>query len=189
MRRSHFWPGVGFAAAAAVVGALFAAGIAPLIGTSATARLIIPLLGLAYVFFLLSRAGSGVGRLSTFAVWVSVAAASWFWVDSPMLYLLLHVAMLWLIRALYFHSSVLAALGDGGLFAVGVICSAGTLLKTESTMLGIWVFFLIQALFSSLPNVRSREASRDSEPHERFADAQGRAEGALAHLIARSRIH
>lgn len=189
MSRSHFWPGVAFAAAAAVGGSLLASGLVPLIGAVGATRLVITLLALGYLIFLLTRVETGVGRISTFALWAGVALAAWVWIDSFMLFLALHVSVLWLVRALYFHSSVLAALVDGVLFAFGLVCSLGTLLKTDSTMLGIWVFFLIQALFSSLPSLRSGGAPSTPAAPERFTDAHKRAEIALATLIDQSRVY
>lgn len=186
MRRPHFWPGVAFAAVAAVGTALFVAGLTPLLGTIAMARFIVPLLAFAYLLFLLSRTDSRVGRATALIAWVGAAMAVWLWVDSLAMYLLLHVSMLWLIRALYFHSGVLPALLDGGLFAVGILCAFGTVLKTDSAMLGIWVFFLMQALFSLIPNVRRGSGRPEKPARETFGDAEARAEAALTQLIARS---
>ena len=158
-----------------------------MIGTAATARFTVALLGFAYLIFLFSRTETRVGRMTVFVVWAAVATAGWIWVDSFTLYLLLHVSLLWLIRGLYFHGGVLAALIDGGLVAFGTVCALGTVLKTGSTMLGIWVFFLIQALFSVIPKLGAESSASERSTQEKFGDAQSRAEAALTQLIARSR--
>ncbi|MEM7502400.1 MAG: hypothetical protein AAF417_10175 [Pseudomonadota bacterium] len=189
MSRSHFWPGVAFAALSALGAALLVSGLLPVIGGVATARFTVALLGLAYLIFLFSRTETRVGRMSVFVVWTGVAVTGWIWVDSFALYLLLHVLLLWLIRSLYFHGGVLTALIDGALVALGTVCALGTVLKTDSTMLGIWVFFLIQALFSLIPKLGTESSVSERSTREKFGDAESRAEAALTQLIARSRTH
>ena len=158
-----------------------------MMGTAVTARFTVALLGLAYLIFLFSRTETRVGRVTVLVVWAGVAVAGWIWVDSFTLYLLLHASLLWLIRSLYFHGGVLAALIDGALVAGGIVCALGTVLKTGSTLLGIWVFFLIQALFPVIPTLGAAPSVSERSTQERFGDAQSRAEAALTQLIARSR--
>ena len=76
-----------------------------------------------------------------------------------MIYLLVHVVMIWLVRALYFYSSLLAALADLGLNALAMAAVVWASLQSGSLMLAMWCFFLVQALFVMLP--RNMEKSRN----------------------------
>ena len=104
---------------------------------------------------------------------------------SKRLYLLIHGCLLWLIRSLYFHTGLLEALLDGGLLCLGAVLALGTLQVTASSLMSIWVFFLVQALFVTLPNLHRRSDVEAAPAKDKFASAQQRAEAALTQLISR----
>ncbi len=153
-------------------------------------RILIAGLGLGYVLYLLKRSGYRIGRLTTLAAWALLAGAIGFVQPALPLYLLVHVGALWLIRSLYFYSSVLAALADLGLNAASVVAAVWALRYTGSVFLGIWCFFLVQALFAAIPPALPRNQNIPGEPEaeDRFQQAYRVAEAALRHLDVETEI-
>ena len=90
--------------------------------------------------------------------------------------------MLWMIRSLYFYSSVLSSLADLGVNGLGVAAAAWAAAPTNSIFLSIWCFFLIQALFVYIPAVVRKENTANTNPvaaKDRFEQAYREAEYAL----------
>jgi len=145
-------------------------------------RLVVAGLGLGYLLYLLGRSHERIGRVTALALWLT--AAGLLWVLSPPLplYLLTHLAMLWLARSLYFHQSPLAALADLGLTGLGLIVSVGAYLHTGSLFLSLWCLFLVQALFVFIPS-RVRASNKNSgDEEEHFRRAHEAAEAAVRRL-------
>jgi hypothetical protein len=88
-----------------------------------------------------------------------------------------------LIRCLYYHSSILIALLDLGLVVLGMLVSLWTLLHTHSLLLAAWVFFLMQALFSALPEqIRAVNTKLTNNQADGFERAYASAEAAVRQL-------
>jgi len=187
MKRPGFLQSVVVAAVLAIAGAAFVAAFLPFIGTVTVARLVVPGLALAYLLFLLSRSEERSGRLTTLALWGAMAIASWLFVSSFTVYLLIHAGAIWLVRSLYFYSGVLPALADMGLTGTSVVFALGTLFRTGSVFLATWTFFLMQALFVVIPAtlVRARAADSPATPagNDDFERSRRQAEAALKQLI------
>jgi hypothetical protein len=60
-------------------------------------------------------------------------------------------SIVWLVRSLYFHNSLVTALLDLGLVGIGLLGGAWALINTGSAAAALWTFFLLQALFSWIP--------------------------------------
>jgi len=152
MKSPTFFEGVAFALAVSVVGSLLISIFSTAFPLSTVLRLLIAGIGFAYVVYLLSRSSERTGRVTAIAVW-SVAAIS-IWVFSPsfVIYVVLHLMLIWLVRSLYFYSSVLSALTDMGLSGLSLITAVWAVSWTSSLFLGLWCFFLIQALFVFIPS-------------------------------------
>jgi len=152
MRRPSFFHGV--IVAAGILGFFASAVVAtltPFVGLGAVLRLVIPALGLAYLLYLFSRSDEAVGRVTTLSVWGILAVITW-WVAPPMpFYLLIHVAAIWLLRSLYFYSGVMPALMDLGLSTLSVSATIWAITRSGSVFLATWCFFLVQALFVTIP--------------------------------------
>jgi hypothetical protein len=103
--------------------------------------------------------------------------------------------MVWIIRVLYFSNGVLPALLDLGLSALALAAGVWAAGQTGSVLLAVWSFFLVQALFGSIPRslttqaLTGRATERGTRPgadEEPFERAHRNAEAAVRRLSARS---
>ena len=192
MKRPSFFHGVVVAAVFGFFASAVVATLTPFVGLSAVLRLVIPALGLAYLLYLFSRSEDRVGRVSTLALWSALAAVTW-WVAPPLpLYLLIHVAAVWLVRSLYFYSGVLPALMDLGLSTLSVSATVWAITRSGSMFLATWCFFLVQALFVAIPpSVKSEQKPfrntavrrNTAVESETFENARRQADQALRQLF------
>jgi len=187
MKRPGIMEGVVLALGVSGIASVLFTVLGPVFGGAAVLRLLIAASSLAYVIYLLGRSRERVGRVTTFAAWAVVALALW-WFEPPLLlYVLIHVGLIWLVRSLYFHASVLSALADLGLNGLGIVVGIWATLQAGSLFLSLWCFFLVQALFVGIPKQigrkpPDRQPGPDDEDH--FQHAYRAAEGALRKLTS-----
>jgi hypothetical protein len=96
-----------------------------------------------------------------------------------------HLGLIWLIRSLYFYSSLISALADFGLVLFGVASAIWAVLQTGSLSLSVWCFFLVQALFVAIPNAWKRSSKPgivSKSTQDPFQSAHRTAEAALTKL-------
>jgi len=188
MKRPSFFHGVIVAAVLGFFASAIVATLVPFVGLGAVVRLIIPLLGLAYLLYLLNRSTERLGRVTTLTFWIVMSAVAW-WVAPPLpLYLMIHVGAIWLVRSLYFYSGVLPALMDLGLNALSVSAAVWALTRSNSVFLATWCFFLVQALFVAIPPAVQRQAKeKQNTPvdSKNFERAKRQADAALHHLFTK----
>ena len=188
MKRPDFFHGVIVAAVLGFFASAIVATLTPLVGLSTVVRLVIPLLGLAYLLYLLSRSAERLGRVTTLTFWTAMTAVTW-WAAPPLpLYLLIHAGAVWLIRSLYFYSGGVPALMDLGLNALGVSAAVWAISRSGSIFLATWCFFLVQALFVAIPpSVQRKAQAQQNTPADRanFERAKRQADAALHHLFTK----
>jgi hypothetical protein len=186
MKRPGFFHGVIVAAVLGFFASAIVATLMPFMGLGAVLRLVIPLLGLAYLLYLFNQSAERLGRVTTLTFWTAMTALAW-WAAPPLpLYLLIHVGAVWLIRSLYFYSGVLPALLDLGLGALSVSAAMWAISRSGSVFLATWCFFLVQALFVAIPPAVSRKATvkQNAPAHSRnFERAKRQADAALHQLF------
>lgn len=186
MKRPTFLQGVLVAAVFGFFASAVVATLVPFLGIGAVIRLLLPGLALAYLLYLFSRSGERLGRVTTLALWGALAALTW-WLAPPLpVYLLLHVAAIWLVRSLYFYSGTLPALLDFGLSALSIAAAVWAASRSGSVFLATWCFFLVQALFVAIPpKIRSgrRPAGSPVSDNEGFERAKRQADAALRELF------
>ena len=186
MKRPSFFHGVIVAAILAVFASAVVATLTPFVGFGSVIRLVIPALTLAYLLFLFSRSKERVGRVTTLSLWSALAAVSW-WVAPPLpLYLLIHVAAVWLVRSLYFYSGVMPALMDLGLNALSISATVWAITRSGSVFLATWCFFLVQALFVAIPPAvrgKTKPERNTAVETENFERARRHADQALRQLF------
>jgi hypothetical protein len=186
MKRPTFLHGVIIAAVLGFFASAIVAALTPFVGLGAIVRLVIPGLALAYLLFLFSRSGERVGRVATVSLWSVLAAVTW-WTGPPLpLYLLIHVAAIWLVRSLYFYSGLLPALMDLGLSALSISATVWAISRSGSVFLATWCFFLVQALFVAIPPAVKRKQKPDSNAvadNVTFERAKRQADAALRQLF------
>ena len=184
MTRPSFLEGAVLALAASIGGSILYSGLDYLLGPGLAVRLLIAALGLAYLLYVLMRSEARVGRLVSLAAWLLLAVAAWLLTLPLSLYLLAHVGAVWLLRALYFYPSPLPALADLGLQGLALAAALWALSHTASPLLGIWCFFLVQALFIPLG---AGKAPLERDREDRFQHAYASAEAALRKLSSNHR--
>jgi hypothetical protein len=188
MKRPGFFHGVIVAAVLGFFASAIVATLTPFVGLGAVVRLVIPLLGLAYLLYLLNRSTERLGRVTTLTFWTAMTAVAW-WVAPPLpVYLLIHVGAVWLIRSLYFYSGVMPALMDLGLSALSVSAAVWAISRSGSVFLATWCFFLVQALFVAIPPAMQRNAKvKQNTPADskNFERAKRQADAALHQLFTR----
>jgi hypothetical protein len=186
MKRPGFFHGVVIAAIFGFFASALVATLTPFFGFDSVVRLIIPALGLAYLLYLISRSEARVGYVTTLSLWSVLAAVSW-WAAPPLpLYLLIHVAAVWLVRSLYFYSGIVPALMDLGLSALSISASVWAMTRSGSVFLAIWTFFLVQALFVAIPPAvkgKTQPEHNTAVENENFRRAGRRADAALRQLF------
>jgi hypothetical protein len=184
MKRPGFLEGAAVALVASIAGGACYAALTAVFPPLAVFRVLVAALGLAYVVYLLRRNEERVGRLTTVTIWLAAAGALWISEPPSLLYLCAHLGLVWLVRSLYFHSSLLAALADLGLVALGLAAAVWAARQSASFALSVWCFFLVQALYAAIPVRFPGESGRDGHavPEDRFQRAHQAAEAALRGL-------
>jgi hypothetical protein len=186
MRRPSFFHGVIVAGLLGFFASAVVATLTPFVGLGAVLRLVIPALSLAYLLYLFSRSGEATGRVTTLSVWGLLAVTTW-WVAPPLpFYLLIHVAAVWLVRSLYFYSGVMPALMDLGLSTLSVSATIWAITRSGSVFLATWCFFLVQALFVTIPPAikKTKTPQRNAvAENENFERARRQADQALRQLF------
>jgi hypothetical protein len=158
MTRPSFLEGVLVALAASLAaGALFST-LTLALRTPAALRWVIALVGLGYLLYLLGRSGARVGRVTTVLVWTLISGAA-LALPLPLVpFVLVHGGMVWLVRSLYFHAGLVAALADLALALLGLSTGVWAATQTDSLALAAWSLFLVQALFGQIPSGLARTA-------------------------------
>ncbi len=185
MKRPTFFESVAVAFALSLVGSALFTALTTVFPGAFVLRLLIAGIGLGYVVYLLSRSRERVGRITVLAAWAVAAGAAWFIAPPLTVYVLVHLGLIWLIRSLYFYSSVLSALADLGLSSLSLAAAIWAATLSHSVFLSIWCFFLVQALFVAIPErllrkAGQRRSNRDEE--DPFQRAYRVADAALRKL-------
>jgi hypothetical protein len=190
MRRPGKQPGFLHGVIVAAVFGFFASAIVatltPFLGFASVIRLVIPALGLAYLLYLMSRSRERLGWVTTLSLWSALAVGTWWVAPAFPLYLLIHVAAVWLVRSLYFYSGVMPALIDLGLNALSISAAVWAISRSGSVFLAVWCFFLVQALFVAIPPTmhgKKNPEHNTAADSEHFERARRRADAALRQLF------
>ncbi len=184
MNRPGFLHGVAAAVVLGFFASAFAAVFTPFVGIGAVTRLIIPGLALAYILYLFSRNDERTGRVTTVVMWSAMTFTMW-WLAPPLpFYFFIHAGAVWLVRSLYFYSGVMPSLMDMALTGLSTVTAIWALSYTGSVFLGTWCFFLMQALFASIPQSIGTKAGPAAPPiaSNEFECARRQADAALKQL-------
>jgi len=185
MKQPTFMEGVGVALAFCLTGGVLYTTMETVFPGFPILRLLIAGIALTYVIYLLSRSPERVGRVTAASTWLLIATLLWFLQPPLLLYVIVHLGMIWLIRSLYFYSSALSALTDLVLNGLGLSAAIWAITRTGSVFLGIWCFFLVQALFVMIPrSIRHKTGSVQTgyENDDHFQHAYRIAESAVRKL-------
>ena len=184
MKQVSILNGIAFAIVISLISALLIHLLPLILTTSSSYGLTIAVLSLAYLFYMFRYSEVRRGRVIALMLWMGINVAGWFFALNLINLLALNLLMIWLVRSLYFHASISAAIFD--LLLVALSTGAGTwaLLQTSSPVAATWCFFLCQSLFSAIPQSsapRNRN-SMDSIDADRFEAAHRVAQDAVRKL-------
>jgi len=155
MKSPGIFEGITLAIGASLGGGILSALLPTVFSESTSARILISVLGLCYLIYLLKRSDERTGRVVMVVLWLIASLASTLLDTSLPGFLMVQVGLVWVVRSLYFHASVLPALLDLGLVCLALVASAWAILQTGSVMTAIWCFFLSQSLFVLIPGFAS----------------------------------
>jgi len=153
-------------------------------------RAVIAAVACAYLVVTLGRSGVATGRIVTMVIWITAVGAAWFAGLGIAAYLAVNIGLLWLVRALYLHSSLLEAALDLCLVVLAASFATWAAIRTDSVLLACWSFFVVQALHVGIPAVcagllrRAPAAGCDEHANRRFAEAGKAADEALRRIAA-----
>jgi hypothetical protein len=187
MRRPTFVNGVVVAAGLAVMAAAVVVTLGLYLGAGTVVRIVVPLVAFGYLLYLLQGTRDNTGKLTTLCAWSVLSVAAWILQPALPLYVIVHTAAIWLVRSLYFYAGVVPALLDLGLCLVGIASFTWALSRTGSVFLATWCFFLVQALFTTIPaSIQAGSRERTRAAVGRFERARRQADEALRQLINNS---
>lgn len=182
---SNFGPSFG-------VGVLVAAGTT-VIGTVAASfsasHLGIYLMAFAYLCHILYHSPVATGRIALLASWLVGSVALNIFDSSTLTTLSFHIGSLWLVRSWCHLNTALQALADLGLWFTALALASVAVMHSASYPLGIWTFFLVQALWPWLARkagswtLTDTNTDNDVDTNQTaFNDAKRNAESALQRL-------
>ena len=190
MNSINFWRGAGVAFVLSLLGAVALSVFSPIVGTAIGARLLIVGLSLVYLIVLLYQTQARSGRLLALTIWLLLTSLLFLFNPTILLWLFVHVGMLWLVRCLYRYGSLWTATADALLNGLALMLALATAMYTHSVFLSLWCFFLLQALYVYIPGkyslpTRSSQVTQGQTGDERFERAYRTAEAAFKRLSAR----
>lgn len=148
-------------------------------------RMVIAGLSFSYILYLLIRSNEKFGRVTTTVVWIVITLPTAIFIPSLFLYISIQLLMIWLIRSLYYYSSVLASIIDLGLTGLSVLSAVWAWTVSQSLFLTFWCFFLMQALFVYIPKKitpKKMSTIKQSMSDDKFESAYYSAELAVRKL-------
>ncbi len=157
MKAPGMLEGIMLAIGASIGGGVLTALLPIVLSEYTSAQILISGLGLGYLIYLLKRSNEHTGRVVMVALWLVASLACMLLESSLLSTLLVQAALIWVVRSLYFQASVLPALLDLGLVALGLLASAWAIMQTGSVITAIWCFFLTQSLFVLIPGFASTQ--------------------------------
>jgi hypothetical protein len=152
MKTTTFIDGVVVALVSSLVGTAVYYVLSSMFADNLVIRLLISGLTLTYVLYLLNRSNEKIGRITVIAAWSVITIITWLvWPSAP-IFILINLAVIWLIRSLYFYSSLFSSFADLVLTAISIAIAFWAASHTGSLFLSLWCFFLTQALFVLIPS-------------------------------------
>lgn len=194
MRQLSFMSGAAVAFTLALTAGTAVLVFAPAVGMSSLLKLLASSLGFLYLVWLIRGSRRRSGHLVALAFWGVLSVGTWFFAPTLSMYLLVHIAAIWLIRSLLVYAGLFPALLDLGLTAVSATAAGLAFSRSGSVFLATWCFFLLQALFVAIPirvsqiRVAPKSCSTgldDEVDNEAFETARRRGDAALEQLFTR----
>lgn len=173
MKTATFFEGIFVALVLSFVSSVVLFTLSSIFPISILIRMIITGITFAYILYLLSRSKERVGRIMVITVWFVSMTVLWFAWPPITLFILAHLTSIWLVRSLYYYSSLFSALSDLALNYFSVAIAFVVAGHTNRMFLTLWCFFLIQALFVMIPkNMKKKFTTKSSTPFKKDDEFQ-----------------
>ncbi len=180
-----FFEGVLAAVIFSLIGSVLFFTFAALFPEQFAINLLISGLSFSYLLYLLKRSQEKLGRLSVMALWFVITIAVWLLSVPLLAFLSIQLILIWLVRSIYFYSSLLSAIADLALTSLSLATAIWALSHTTSLFLSLWCFFLTQALFVLIPRSltpASRHPQNKVDSEASFQHSYRAAEAAVTKL-------
>lgn len=184
--------GIILALTISILSALFFMGMTSLFSGGFVLRILIPLISLFYIIYLFSRHSEKTGKMTTIALWFFISLLNQVLTDSTLLFITIHISMIWLLRSLYFYNSLWSSALDLALSLFALVAGIITWEHTGSLLLSLWSFFLIQALFVFIPKQFHKQMNNNNllaVDNHNFDQASVQAQTALQKLRTQQSSH
>ena len=185
MNSSPLLKGILFALVSSLLGSIFHFALSPVLSDGFLIKLLISTLNLSYLVYLFSQSEERIGRLSVLVAWFLLTLTLWYLLPSILLFTFSQLITIWLVRSLYFYSSVISSLIDLALNGVSLTAALWASHHTNSLFLTIWCFFITQAFFVLIPTHINNKPSNDkpsTHNGNNFQQAYRAAESAIKQL-------
>lgn len=189
--RQTFLREAAFGLIVSVVAAALAGALDFVLRPEDAVRLVVAGLAVVSLMRTFGSSTEKAGRVAVLVTWMAATLAAWLLHPSVAVYVLVEVTIVWIVRSLYSYGHLLEAIVDLALSALAISFGVWAGARTESLLLAVWSFFLIQALHVGVPALAARwlaqvPAAVGHEPGNRsFADACAAGEEALRRIAAR----
>jgi len=172
MKTATFFEGVFIALIVGFVSSVLLFTLSSFFPTNLLIRGLISAITFAYITYLLSRSNERVGRIIVITILLISMTTMWFVWPAISFFIIGHMMMIWLVRCLYFYSSLVSAIVDLTLNGFSVLTAFAVATHTDSLFLTLWCFFLMQALFVFIPSSIKKPLSTTSTPFQHQQDFQ-----------------
>jgi len=165
MKTATFFEGVLFALIVGFISSVLLFTLSSFFPGNLLIRGLISGISVAYIVYLLTRSNERVGRVIVMTVLLISITTMWFAWPPITLFILGHITIIWLVRSLYFYSSLVSSFADLALNGSSLLIAFAVAGYTDSMFLTLWCFFLIQALFVWIPKSMTKPlSSSNSSP-------------------------
>ena len=132
-------------------GSLFFYGISYFIASANQIYLTASLLSLFYILYLIIRSKEKTGRITALTIWIVITFSSWFTAVPFSLFIIVQLAIVWMLRSLYFYSSIFSSIADLFLTSISISVALWAGFHSGTLFLALWSLFLMQSLFVFIP--------------------------------------
>jgi hypothetical protein len=163
MNTPNFKEGLLIAFVLSFMGSVFFYGISWFVSSFNQIYFTASLLSFCYLTYLSMRSKVKTGRITALTIWMVITLSSWFMSVPISLFVLIQLAIIWMLRSLYFYSSLFSSIADLFLTAVSISAALWAGFHSGTLFLALWCLFLIQSLFVFIPAALNNKPSPDLE--------------------------
>ena len=162
-------------------GAILFMALRPLLPYTPALNVTLAVVAAAYGIYLLVCSHVRSGRIAAFTLGLGGLALALWLISSSAMLIVVAGTGIWLLRACFFHQRPVHVLGDGLLIASGITAAWASAVHTNSLLLSLWAFFLIQSFFVYIAGFRS-SVKNTGTSLRRFTRAYHQAEKAIRQI-------